>query len=120
MKPLTALIVDDERLSRVEFRRLLQEFPIIEIAGEAATVAEARDLFERFHPDLVFLDVQLGGESGFEFLAPTTARAHVLLVTAHDERSLPALRELGLPILLKPVNPKRLADALKPYLQTQE
>jgi len=117
MRPLTAIIVDDERLSRRELRRLLEEFPAIEVAGEAASVAEAAGLIGRCHPDLVFLDVQLGGETGFGLLEQIAAPTQVLFVTAHNEQSLPALRDRGLPILVKPVNPKRLRKTLEPYLR---
>ena len=88
------------------------------MVGEAGSVAEAADLIERFHPGLVFLDVQLGGETGFELLDRIASPSQILFVTAHNERSLPALREHGLPILVKPINPIRLRKTLEPYLAT--
>jgi two-component system LytT family response regulator len=117
MKQLTAIIVDDERISRRELRRLLEEFPAIEVVGEAASVADAEDLIRRLRPGLVFLDLQLGGETGFELLERIAGPVQVLFVTAHNERSLPALRKHGLPILAKPVNPKQLRKTLAPYLE---
>jgi len=116
MKSLTAIIVDDERLSRRELALLLSEFPPITVTGEAASVAEAAELLTRLRPDLVFLDVQLGGETGFGLLERIVPPAQAIFVTAHNEHSLPALRDYGLPILVKPVNPKRLRQTLEPYL----
>jgi two-component system LytT family response regulator len=87
------------------------------IAGEASSVAEAVDLIERLHPDLILLDVQLGGETGFELLDRTRISSDVIFVTAYDEQSLPALQDKNGPILVKPVNPKRLQKILEPYMR---
>jgi two-component system LytT family response regulator len=113
MTPSSAVIVDDEPLSRRELRRLLAEFAEIEVVGEAASVAEAAELIERRRPALVFLDVQLGGETGLELLDRIGAPSQVLLVTAFTDQSLATL---GLPVLVKPVSPKRLRRTLEPYL----
>lgn len=116
MTPLRAVIVDDEPLSRRELRRLLSEFPAIEVVGEAATVAGAAELIGRSRPALVFLDIQLGGETGLELLDRITVPAQVLLVTAYTERDLASVQARGLPVLVKPVNPRRLRKTLDPYL----
>ena len=65
---IKALIVDDERLARSELRRLLAAFPDLTIAGEAANAKQARDQLAALKPDLLFLDVQMPGETGMEFL----------------------------------------------------
>ena len=65
---MKAVLIDDERLARNELRRLLAASPQIEIAGEAANATQARDLLAQVKPDLIFLDVQMPGETGLEFL----------------------------------------------------
>ena len=65
---MKALIVDDERLARLELRRLLLEHPEIEIAGEARNGEEALSMIAQHSPDLLFLDIQMRGMTGFELL----------------------------------------------------
>ena len=66
---MKALLVDDERLARSELRRLLRAHPEIEIVGEAANATQAEERIAALHPDLIFLDVQMPGRTGFELLA---------------------------------------------------
>ena len=111
---IRALIVDDERLARVELRRLLAVHSDVEIVGEAAHAAEAREAVAKLHPDLVFLDVQMPGASGFDFLETLEdALPEVIFVTAFDEHALKAFEFNALDYLLKPVDPARLAEALQ-------
>ncbi len=110
---MKTLLVDDERLARNELRRLLAAFPHIVIAGEASTAAQARELIRSVRPELVFLDVQMPGESGLELLEslePPVPR--VIFTTAYDEFAVKAFELNALDYLLKPVDPARLATAL--------
>ena len=111
---MTALIVDDERLARRELRRLLAEgHPEVRVVGEAANAREALARLAEGRPDLMFLDVQMPGQSGFELLASLPAsRPRVIFVTAHDEHALRAFEFHPFDYLLKPVDPARLAASL--------
>ncbi len=112
-RPLRVLLVDDERLARAEMRRLLGAHPSVEVVGEAADADAARDALAALAPDLVFLDVQMPGESGFDWLASLDAAPHaVVFTTAFDRYALDAFRVNALDYLLKPVDPARLAEAL--------
>ncbi len=113
MSPRRALVVDDERLARVELRRLLAAHPDVEIVGEAASAAEAARQIEALDPDVVFLDVQMPGRSGFELLDDVSGRFAVIFVTAHDAHALRAFDVNALDYLLKPVSPARLRQALE-------
>jgi two-component system, LytTR family, response regulator len=106
---IRALVVDDERLARQELRRLLAAHPEVRVVGEAAGVDEAARLIEREQPDVVFLDVQMPGESGFDLFERATVGARVVFVTAHDAHALRAFDVNALDYLLKPVAPERLA-----------
>jgi two-component system LytT family response regulator len=116
MKTYRALIVDDERLARVDLRHLLEAHPQIRVAGEAESISEAAALIEQAPPDLVFLDVQMPGESGFDLLDRTRLAAHVIFVTAYDEFAVRAFEVNALDYLLKPVAPERLEKAVTRFL----
>jgi two-component system LytT family response regulator len=110
---MRTILVDDEPLARKRLARLLSEHPSIEIVGEAANGDDACALVERITPDLIFLDVQMPGASGFDVLSRLVHRPQVIFVTAHDEFAVRAFEEQALDYLLKPVEPKRLARALE-------
>jgi two-component system, LytTR family, response regulator len=107
------LIVDDEHLARQAMRRLLGVHPDAEIVGEAASLAEAMDAIERTAPQLVFLDIELGGGGdGFDLLAALERPPIVVFVTAYAEHAVEAFAVNAVDYLLKPVEPGRLAESL--------
>jgi len=106
------LIVDDERLARLELRRLLAEHPEVEIMGEAATAEEALALIPKLAPDLLFLDIQMPGMTGFDLLEHVEDLPQVIFTTAYDEYAIKAFEVNALDYLLKPIPPARLAAAL--------
>lgn len=110
---MRALIVDDERLARQELRRLLGGHPEVEIVGEAAHADQAEALIESLKPDLLFLDVQMPGRSGFDLLASLDSAPSVIFVTAFDEYALRAFEVSAVDYLMKPVAADRLAVALQ-------
>jgi two-component system LytT family response regulator len=107
------LLIDDEPLARMELRRLLQAHPGVAVAGEAGTMADARALLSRPGYDLVFLDIQLRGGSGFDLLDSVAAGAQIVFVTAYDRFALRAFEVNALDYLLKPVSAARLATTLQ-------
>lgn len=109
---LKAIIIDDERLARLELRRLLQDFPEIEVVDEAANADEGLARIETHNPDLIFLDIQMPGKTGFDLLAELDRAPQVIFTTAYDEYALKAFEVNALDYLLKPIEPKRLADAM--------
>ncbi len=115
-----AIIIDDERLARNELRKLLQEFPEVEVIGEAANATEGIEKIESLNPDLVFLDIQMPDKTGFDMLTELDKAPHVIFVSAYDEFALKAFEVNALDYLMKPVEPKRLADALLKLRQRDE
>lgn len=110
---MKALLIDDERLARNELRRLLAAFPEIVIAGEAGNAKQAREQLAALKPDLIFLDVQMPGETGMELLESLDAPVpHVIFTTAYDEFAVKAFELNALDYLLKPVDPARLTAAI--------
>jgi two-component system LytT family response regulator len=109
---MKAMIVDDEPLARRELRRLLAEFPWVEIIAEASNVAEAATAIEAHAPELLFLDIKMPGGTGFDLLARLEHVPRVIFTTAYDDHAVRAFEVNALDYLLKPVEPERLAGAL--------
>jgi len=110
---MKTLIVDDERLARNELRRLLENFPKIQIVGEAANADEALPMIDELEPELLFLDIQMPGKNGFELLQSIEGKApEVIFTTAYDEYAIKAFEFNALDYLLKPVELARLSEAI--------
>ena len=110
---IKAIIIDDERLARNELKKLLSDFPEIDVVAEAANANEGLEKIESFAPELVFLDIQMPGKTGFDMLAEMDKAPNVIFTTAYDEFAIKAFEVNALDYLLKPVEPKRLADAIQ-------
>lgn len=114
---MNALIIDDERLARNELRRLLEPFSTVTVVGEAANADEAEELVNRLKPDLLFLDINMPGRDGMEFLEALEPAPLVIFVTAYDEHAVKAFDLNALDYLLKPIDPDRLAAAVNKLAQ---
>jgi two-component system LytT family response regulator len=111
---LRCLLVDDEAPARIELRRLLSVHPDVAVVGEAAGVDEALALTGQCVPEVVFLDVHLAGESGFDYVGRVPEPGpHLVFVTAYDRYALRGFECNALDYLLKPVHPERLAETLQ-------
>jgi len=110
---MKALIIDDERLARIELRRLLDAHPEVEVAGEARNASEAEAMISGLAPELLFLDIQMPGATGFDLLAKLEDAPQVIFTTAYDEYAVRAFEVNALDYLMKPIVPERLAAALE-------
>ncbi|HET6975961.1 MAG TPA: LytTR family DNA-binding domain-containing protein [Pyrinomonadaceae bacterium] len=113
MDRFTAILVDDERLARKELRSMLAEHETIDVVGEAETVAQAAELVHTQNPDIIFLDIQLPGETGFDLVEKLPPDCRIIFVTAFDAYAIRAFEVNALDYLLKPINPARLAHAIE-------
>lgn len=109
---MRALIVDDEPPARRELRRLLNEFAWVEIVGEGGNVDQAEEMIGSLAPELLFLDIQMPGGTGFDLLSRLEDLPQVIFTTAYDEHAVRAFEVDALDYLLKPIDPRRLAEAL--------
>ncbi|MBA4217709.1 MAG: response regulator transcription factor [Proteobacteria bacterium] len=105
-------IVEDSRLARQELRTLLAAVPDADIVGEAAELAAAREAIEQLQPELLLLDVELPGATGFDLLDQLEHLPLVVFTTAYDQHALAAFERNALDYLLKPIDPERLEAAL--------
>jgi two-component system LytT family response regulator len=109
---MRALIIDDEPPACEALRALLADHASVVIVGELGTMAAARACLTADDYDLVFLDIQLRGGSGFDLVPLVRAEARIVFVTAYDQHALRAFEVNALDYLVKPVAPARLAAAL--------
>lgn len=112
MKTIKVLIIDDERAARNELRRLLENYPEFIISGEAENADEAKLLIEEQHPDILFLDIQMPGKSGFDLLESLNQVPQVIFITAYDQYAVKAFEFSALDYLMKPVREERFEKAV--------
>lgn len=117
---MKALIIDDERLARKELMKLLEEHPSIEIVGEAMNAEEAIQMVNELNPDLLFLDIQMPGKTGFQLLEELDAVPFVVFTTAYDEFALKAFEVNALDYLLKPIQAERLSETVSKILDKEK
>jgi two-component system, LytTR family, response regulator len=112
---MKAVIIDDEAASRQALDLLLREFVgDVQVSGTAGTPAEALELVRKTKPDLVFLDVELNGESGFDFLEQLPDDGpEVVFTTGHEQYATRAFRSAATDYLMKPIDVEQLREAVK-------
>lgn len=111
----TVYLVDDELLALEELKVLLLPFEDLEIVGFSDRVDKAISECNAIKPDLIFLDINMPGKDGFEFLENLEEVREVIFVTAYDQFAIKAFEVNALDYLLKPLNPNRLADAIRRF-----
>ncbi len=113
---MRAVLVDDEQLARDELGYLLGQVGGVDIIGQAGHGVEALTAIEQLHPDVVFLDIQMPGLSGFEVarrMVQNHTASHIIFVTAYDQHAIEAFEVNAVDYLLKPVDPSRLEAAVE-------
>ncbi|MGD2035323.1 MAG: response regulator, partial [Bacteroidales bacterium] len=116
MSKLRTIVIDDERLARINLKNLLIPFSKIDIVDEADSCKQALEVIRNKNPQVIFLDIQLIGESGFDILDKIDHNIHVVFVTAFDEYAIRAFEANAVDYLLKPVNPERLRKTINRLL----
>lgn len=106
-------LLDDELLALEELKVLLSPFEDLEIVGVSDSVEKGIQECNELKPDLIFLDINMPGKDGFEFLESLEEVRDVIFVTAYDQFAIKAFEVNALDYLLKPLNPKRLAEAIQ-------
>lgn len=111
MKPIKAIIIDDEWLIRVELIQLLKQYKKINVVGEAATVSDAITLISETKPNLIFLDIHMKDEYGFDSLIKANSDYKTVCLSVFDER-ISGNNNNIIDYLLKPINAKKLLDVI--------
>src|SRR5580698_9620003 len=113
---IRAIIIDDERLARNELKKLLLDFPEIEVIAEATNASEGVEKIDSLNPDLIFLDIQMPGKTGFDMLSELERAPNVIFTTAFDEYALKAFEVNAVDYLLKPFSKERFDKVIDKWL----
>ena len=116
---MRAIIIDDERLARKELNNLLENYPEIEIVDQAVNADEALEKIIQLDPELIFLDIQMPGKTGFELLEELEKVPKVIFTTAYDAFAIKAFDVNALDYLLQPIQEERLKDTITKVLAVQ-
>jgi two-component system, LytTR family, response regulator len=109
MTKFNTVLIDDEKIARIRLRRLLENYgELFQITGEAKNGDEGLEMIKRLNPDVIFLDIQMPGKTGFEILKEIEAFPLIVFCTAYEEFALEAFNTLALDYLVKPVEKDRL------------
>jgi two-component system LytT family response regulator len=109
---MKAVIIDDNEIDRMNLRTLMEDHPGIEIIGEAELPESAVELIHKTHPEVVFLDIHLGHQKGFQILEQVRCKPQVIITTAHPHYALQGFEIAAVDYLLKPITEKTLARAI--------
>lgn len=114
---MTCLIVDDEKLARDLLREYLEGFPNVQIVGECEQGNDAVEKIDKLKPDILFLDVQMPGMTGFDVLEEIEHEPHVIFTTAYDQYAIKAFEKNAVDYLLKPLDEERFRAAVNRALK---
>jgi two-component system LytT family response regulator len=114
---INCIIIDDEQLARELVREYIEDIPDLEIIGEASKGKDAVELIDTLKPDLIFLDVQMPGMTGFDVLDDINHDPHVIFTTAYDQYAIRAFEKNAVDYLLKPIDKERFSLAVKRALE---
>jgi DNA-binding LytR/AlgR family response regulator len=105
----TAIIAEDEPILRAEIRETLRTlWPELRVSAEAADGLEAIEAFDRYGPNILFLDIQMPGATGIEVARHASGKAHVVFITAHDDYAVAAFEQGAIDYILKPISEERV------------
>src|SRR5688572_25310998 len=117
---ITSLIVDDEQLARELLREYVENTPELSVIGEASKGKDAVEMIDTLKPDLIFLDVQMPGMTGFDVLDEIVHEPYVIFTTAYDQYAIKAFEKNAVDYLLKPLDGERFKLAVERALQRKK
>lgn len=109
---MKTLVVEDSRVAREGLIRMLKEYPMLDIIGEADHPTTALQLIEQAHPEVIFLDIHMPGESGIELLEKLDYNPRIIFTTAYSEYAIKSFDFHTIDYLLKPISHERLSQAI--------
>lgn len=110
---MKAIVVEDSRLARIGLVNMLQGFAELQVVGEADHPTSALKLIQELQPDVIFLDIHMPGESGFDLLEKLDYMPRIIFTTAYSEYAIKSFDYYAVDYLLKPISHERLAVAVK-------
>lgn len=117
---MKALVVEDSRIAREGLVRMLKKYTAIDIIGEADHPGTALQLIEQSHPEVIFLDIHMPGESGFELLEKLDYSPRIIFTTAYSEYAIKSFDFHTIDYLLKPISHERLEQAITKLMSSEK
>src|SRR5687767_11566042 len=114
---ITCVIVDDEKLARDLLQEYLQQMPEMQVLAECSKGKDAVETIDKLKPDLIFLDVQMPGMSGFDVLEEITHDPYVIFCTAYDQYAIKAFEKNAVDYILKPLDQERFRTSINRALR---
>jgi two-component system LytT family response regulator len=113
MKNIRAVLVDDVEVMRITLKKVLEQFPHIQLVGEASTFDEAKDIINQLQPDLVFLDIDLNGLTSIDLISEINCAPKIIFITSHENFAIKAFELNAVDYIIKPVSAKRISKAIE-------
>ena len=118
LNKIRSVIVDDVDMIRMTMKKLLQNFPVIELVGEAADYDSAKELINKTKPDLVFLDIDLNGITSLDLINEVNCNPKIIFITAHPDFALKAFELNAVDYIMKPMSIDRIRKAIERITST--
>ncbi|MFZ4798447.1 MAG: LytR/AlgR family response regulator transcription factor [Bacteroidia bacterium] len=112
MKNIRTVLVDDVEVMRITLKKVLSQFPHIEVVGEASTFDEARDAINSLQPDLVLLDIDLNGLTSIDLIGELNCTPKIIFITSHENFAVKAFELNAVDYIIKPISSKRISAAI--------
>jgi len=113
MKSIRAVLIDDVEVMRITLKKVLEQFPHINIIGEASSFDEAKEVVNRLKPDLLFLDIDLNGLISIDLLEELNCTPKIIFITSHENFAIKAFEMNAIDFIIKPISAKRIANAIE-------
>lgn len=120
MKNIRAVIIDDVEVMRVTLKKVLAQFPHIELVGEASSFDEARDVINALQPDLLFLDIDLNGLTSVDLIGELNCTPKIIFITSHENFAVKAFELNAVDYIIKPISAKRISKAIEKLTTPQD
>ena len=117
---MKAIVIEDSRLAREGLVRMLKAFPSIEVVGQADHPSTALSLIQELHPDVLFLDIHMPGETGFDLLEKLDYTPRIVFTTAYTDYAIRSFDYNTVDYLLKPISQERLSQAIQKLSEKQD
>ena len=113
MKNIRAVLVDDVEMMRITLKKVLEQFPHIELVGEASSFDQAKDVINNLQPDLLLLDIDLNGLTSIDLLGEINCTPKIIFITSHENFAVKAFELNAVDYILKPISASRISKAIE-------
>lgn len=113
MKNIRAVLVDDVEMMRITLKKVLEQFPHIELVGEASTFDEAKNVINELQPDLLLLDIDLNGLTSIDLMGEINCTPKIIFITSHENFAVKAFELNAVDYILKPISASRISKAIE-------